>query len=154
VWDRDVGDGVVNRKILQHFADVFCQMFLNSGCYGDSNILANLGSGTVRMDLLTQQCWHNDMAMPTLRTCSRHKAWLRDQLLKHRIPESRIEEANLEIDYSVELWDKGDWHHLKRCATFHFDCRGIIRTDEKEYVSIASDTQDTCLESLIKGVRM
>lgn len=125
----------MRRKVLQDFANVFCQHVIDLPQGYDLASFAHYGSGKYSLNVLTGECSHNRNPIPKLRTCEVYAEWLRTQLEKHGIDQNMIQEAAIEIDVNVQ-----DVHLRSSCghrfadAQFSFDCRSKIGTDEKTYV--------------------
>jgi hypothetical protein len=126
----------MRRKVIQDFANVFCQRILQLPEGYDLASFANYGSGTYELNILTGECSLNGNSIPKLRTCDVFKEWLFAQLDKHSIAHDGIEAANLHIDVTVSEISARQ-SHVHECASAHFvfRCESEIRTDEKTYKS-------------------
>lgn len=126
----------MRRKVIQDFANVFCQRILQLPSGYDLASFARYGSGTYELDILTGECRFNSNSIPKLETCRIFKEWLITQLNKHTIPLAHIETATLKIEVKVsQIRVKESFGHVFSFAHFSFDCQSEIRTDEKSYVS-------------------
>ncbi len=126
----------MRRKIIQHFADVFCQRFIQVPNGYDLATFVHLGSGLYTLDILIGDCTRNSIVISKLNTCSEHKKWLIAQLNKHKILLSDIEKAELWISVVVsEIKVETSFGNVFASANFTFDCRSEIKTDEKSYKS-------------------
>ena len=124
----------MRRKVLQDFANVFCQRLIDLPSGYDLASVARCGSGKYALSILTGQCSHNGVPIPKLNTCDVYDEWLNTQLAKHRIEKSHIQEASLEIDVVVQNVNlRISFGHRFASAHFFFDCHSEIRTDEKAY---------------------
>jgi hypothetical protein len=129
----------MRRKVLQDFANVFCQRILQLPEGYDLASFVHYGSGAYDLDILTGECSVNGERIPTLRTCDVFKEWLFVQLAKHLIAPNDIERARLRINVTVsQLSVKQSFGHETASAQFSFDCRSEIATDEKSYASALS----------------
>ena len=129
----------MRRKVIQDFANVFCQRILQLPEGYDLASFVHYGSGTYTLNILTGECGFNSKPLLKLRTCDVFKEWLFAQLDKHLIPHNGIKAVNLSIDVTVsEISVKQSYGHEFASAHFSFDCRSEIVTDEKSYVSSMS----------------
>ena len=126
----------MRRKVIQDFANVFCQRILLLPEGYDLASFAHYGSGNYELNILDGECRFNGKPIPELRTCETFKDWLFAQLEKHHIPRQAIEIANLKIDVEISQLDVGlSYTHEYSTAYFSFACRSEINTDEKSYTS-------------------
>jgi hypothetical protein len=124
----------MRRKVLQDFANVFCQRVIDLPSGYDLASFARCGSGKYALSILTGECSHNGVSIPKLNTCDVYDEWLSTQLAKHGIQKSHIEEARLEIDVVVQnVSVRASYGHRFASAHFFFDCHSEIRTNEKVY---------------------
>ena len=56
----------MRRKILQDFANVLCQQFIDLGSGGDVATFVALGSGEYALDLINGECSHDGVPIPEL----------------------------------------------------------------------------------------
>ncbi len=125
----------MRRKVIQDFANVFCQRMIDLPDGYDLASFAHYGSGKYRADILTGECSCNDRPIPKLHTCVVFDEWLRRRLEKHAISRDRIEAATLEVNVTVsEVNLRSSYGHRFASAHFTFECQSEIRTDEKSYV--------------------
>jgi hypothetical protein len=68
----------------------------------DYPVLERLASGTLRVDVLSGQCWHNEVPIPPLSIARALNGWLREDLAKHSIPLEEIGEASLTVQFQTE----------------------------------------------------
>lgn len=132
----------MRRKVIQDFANVFCQRILLLPEGYDLASFVYYGSGTYELDILNGECRFNSNPILKLRTCDTFKDWLFTQLEKHHIPREAIEAANLTISVIVSQIDVGLFSgstHEFAAAMFSFHCGSEIKTDEKSYTSEMSD---------------
>ena len=76
----------MRRKVIQDFANVFCQRVINLPDGYDLATFAHHGSGIYKANISTGECSHNGNPIPRLRLCDPYREWLRTQLGKHGIP--------------------------------------------------------------------
>jgi len=125
----------MRRKVIQDFANVFCQHLIDLPNGYDLAEFAHHGSGVYTANILTGECSYNGNSIPQLRTCDEYKAWLQTQLVKHGVPEDKIAAVLLKIEVDVrEMEVRFSYGHKFSSAHFFFDCRSQISTDEKSYV--------------------
>jgi hypothetical protein len=123
----------VRRKVLQHFANVLCQQFLDLGSGHDAATFVHLGSGRYVMDILSMECARDGMRIPSLKVCRQYHEWLCEQLAKHRVPPGLMS-AELTVAVAVSNAKvQASYGREFGSADFHFDCRSEIKTDEKAY---------------------
>jgi hypothetical protein len=125
----------MRRKVIQDFANVFCQRVIDLPSGYDLASFAHYGSGKYTLSILTGECSHNGVPIPKLRTCDVYEEWLRTQLGKQGISQNEIQEARLEIDVVVQdVKVRSSYGNRFAEAHFSFDCHSEIRTDEKAYL--------------------
>jgi len=124
----------MRRKILQDFANLFCQKIIDLPSGYDLASFAHHGSGLYSANILTGVCTLNGKPIPPLRTCDEYREWLSVQLSKHRINSEGIKSVGLQIELKVDKVNiKSSHGHQFADAHFSFDCRSQIATDEKSY---------------------
>lgn len=124
----------MRRKVIQDFANVFCQRVIDVPEGYDIASFAHYGPGRYRLSILTGECSRNGNPIPKLWACDVYREWLYTQLEKHGIEQDQIQEATLEIDVDVkEVSLRSSFGHRFADAHFYFDCRSEIKTDEKTY---------------------
>jgi hypothetical protein len=129
----------MRRKVIQDFANVFCQHVLQVPNGYDLASFVYYGSGKYELNILTGESYRNGELIPKLGTCDDYKKWLQVQLDKHRIPRENILVANLEINVAIsQIKARKSYGHEFVSALFSFDCSSEIRTDEAAYLSNAS----------------
>jgi hypothetical protein len=130
----------MRRKVIQDFANTFCQKFLDSPNGYDLARFAQFGVGTATLNILTGECILNDVPVPKFDTCDDHKEWLRCQLVKHNIPKEAIKNAKMTVQFSISDIDiRQSYGHTFRSAEFDFHCMSEIQTDEKSYAARMSN---------------
>lgn len=124
----------MRRKVLQDFANLFCQRTIDLPSGYDLASFAHHGSGMYRANILTGECSLNGRPIPALRTCHDYKDWLNAQLDKHGIQQEGIKEVSLQVKMNVDKVNiESSYGHQSADAHFSFDCHSEIRTDEKSY---------------------
>lgn len=143
----------MRKKRLQCMAETVCQMFCGWRLTGSKPMLVALGSGTIRIDMLTGRCTFNDKPTPLLPIASELLIWTRQELISRDIPVSRIICARLSAKLSFSqvrwnlrttetLWaDAGDPGSMSmhQCT---FDCESEIATDTDVYHSTLREVQE------------
>ena len=125
----------MRRKVLQDFANLFCQRVIDLPEGYDLASFAHYGSGKFSLNVLTGECSHNGSPIPKLRACDVYDEWLRTQLEKHGIDRNAIQEAAMEIHVVVrDVNVRSSYGHRFADAQFSFDCLSKIQTDEKTYI--------------------
>jgi hypothetical protein len=126
----------MRRKVIQHFADIFCQRIVQLPDGYDLAAFVHYGSGTYKLNILSGECSHTGEPIPTLRTCDEFREWLFTQLDKHNVPRVGIDAATLTINLTVsEIAVKQSFGNMFASAHFSLDCSSEILTDEKSYRS-------------------
>jgi hypothetical protein len=124
----------MRRKVLQDFANLFCQRIIDLPSGYDLASFAHHGSGTYIANILTGACSLNGNPIPSLRICEDYREWLNVQTDKHKIQTEGIKEAILQINVGVDKVNiKSSYRHQFADARFSFDCQSEIKTDEKSY---------------------
>jgi hypothetical protein len=129
---------VVRRKVLQSYANVLCQHFIDLGSGFDVEAFCELGSGHYSLDILTGACTKDGAPIRELRVCRHFRQWLTERLAKDRVPPG-VEVALLEVHMTVaNVSVRVSYGHRFGAADFTYQCRSEIRTDEKTYVGVQS----------------
>lgn len=132
----------MRRKVLQDFANVCCQRFLTSLSNSDRINFAIFGSGRVSIDFLSLRCTHELTPISPLGYCVSFREWLSESCRKHKIRFEDITEARLEVQMDVHI-ERKEGSAFARWLTTNitFECDSRVATDEKVYISRASETQ-------------
>jgi hypothetical protein len=124
----------MRRKVIQDFANVFCQRFIDLPSGYDLATFAYLGSGTASLDILNGGCVFNGIPIQRLHTCDENRMWLEEQCRKHGISFAGIVAATMTIVADVtNIVVKTSFGYTSRSACFTFVCQSQITTDEKVY---------------------
>jgi len=125
--------GIMRRKVLQDFANLFPQWFIDLTSGYDVAAFVHYGSGSYQLDILTGQCTRDGIAIPSLATCRQYREWLEQHLKKHNVPPG-LAHVRLSINVVVsEIQVKKSYGHVLASAHFDFDCHSEIATAEKTY---------------------
>jgi hypothetical protein len=123
----------MRRKILQDFANVLCQRFIDLPNGHDLAAFVHLGSGSYTLDILSGNCTRDGLPIPSLRMCNEYREWLLEQQTKHGVPPG-ILGVSMRITVSIsDERTKTSYGHVFPSAHFEFDCHSEIQTDEKIY---------------------
>ncbi len=127
----------MRRKVIQDFANVFCQRILLLPEGYDLATFVHYGSGVYELNILNDDCRFNGNQIPKMRTSETFKQWLFVQLEEHHIPTEAIEAAELKIKVRISQLEVGlmSQTHEFALAHFSFDCHSEIRTSERSYTS-------------------
>jgi hypothetical protein len=124
----------MRRKVIQHFANMLPQRFLDLPDGFDLAILAKEESGVVVFNVLQGTASINDALRPELRTAASYRAWLFGEAEAHRVPTDGIAHASMSVTFEVTgIEVKESFGHVSHSATFSFDCTSEVRTDERSY---------------------
>ena len=131
---------IMRRKVIQDFANVFCQMFMcwRLGIPNNLDILETLGSGVLSIDVQTGACVYNATTALDLPIAHELHTWFIEALVKHHIPPAAIISAELTVAFHVRV------EHKRRVRNRYlaFHCRSHIATDEKAYIGEAHEPAD------------
>ena len=125
----------MRRKVIQDFANVFCQRVINLPDGYDVATFAHYGSGVYKANILTCDCTYQGIPIPKLNLCDIYQEWLHAQMDTHRIQPDGIQVAILGVKVLVEQVSlRNSYGHRFASAHFFFECQSEIRTDEKTYM--------------------
>lgn len=85
----------MRRKVIQDFANVFCQRVIDVPDGYDLASFAHYGSGKYKANIWTGECSYNGSPIPQLRLCGMYQEWLRTRLDKHGIRQERSQSSFL-----------------------------------------------------------
>lgn len=129
----------MRRKVIQHFANMLPQRFLDLPDGFDLGILAGKRNGRVIFDFLQGSASIDGIAHPQMRTGTLYREWLLKEAAAHRIPADALLYASMEVEFDVAgIRITESYGHVFRSATFHFGCASELRTDEKSYTGRSS----------------
>jgi hypothetical protein len=124
----------MRRKVLQDFANVFCQKFVDLPSGYDLATFVHFRSGFYLLDIVSGDCTRDGTPIPPLMTCKEYREWLQDQLTRRKIP---LESLRVTMGINVlvsAVKVKTSFGHIFASAFFECNCRSAIRTDEKTYL--------------------
>jgi hypothetical protein len=136
------------RKVFQDFAHVLCQKFIETPSNSDLVNLAIFGDGMLQVDFLAGQASHNRAPISPLAYMKSVRTWLERRLAELEIPPQEMAAAHLAVDYTVHLHRRPDLGWL--CAEFKFECTGLVRAPDREYVSSMGANRDWGLGQLLE----
>jgi hypothetical protein len=126
----------MRRKVLQQFANMLPQRFLDLPSGYDLARFARLSAGTLEIDFLSGECRHNGAPVAPFETCAEYRAWVDREAERHHIPREGLALVAMTVDFVVgDVEMKHLFRHDFRSAVFRFDCRSEVQTDEKTYAS-------------------
>lgn len=141
----------MRRKRLNHAAFTLCHMFCGwklMNCYRQ---IAELGSGTLAIDVLSERCRFNGEDIPSLSIAAELQFWFARDLADNNIQADKITSATLTADLKLGVVNKDSrvisqyyFSHGKLVDSPDFfqckiDCRSKIVTAEAEYTRAYSD---------------
>lgn len=140
----------MKRNVIQDFTNVCAQMLLTSLRNDDRINFVILGSGTIKMNFMSQRCSHNNHAISPLFYCISFQEWLEDSCTKQNIDMSIFDVAELYVEYEIRTYRKsGNLGWL--CASTDLDCASKFVASKKEYTSKISESQEWGLGQIISG---
>lgn len=129
----------MRRKVIQHFANMFPQRFLDLAEGLDLAVLAREKHGVVEFDFLQGTASIGGLSKPEMRTGAVCREWLLKEAEAHDIPADALLHASMNVAFEVTGIDvKESYGHVFRSAHFSFECTSQLRTDEKTYTGHAS----------------
>ena len=130
----------MRRKVLQDFANTFCQYYIDMGGCQDAAALAFYGSGTIVIDFLTGDCAFNGQTIPPLKSGAFLKRWLLERFAVHRIAASNIVVAQMTVQAVVsDVQFKVSYGYTFCSAFYEFQCESEIQTDEKSLLGFGTN---------------
>jgi hypothetical protein len=125
----------MKRKILNHFVDVFCEMFLGWRLSNDDiNTLLEYNNGKLKLDFWKNKIYYNnDVISIDLYIFEEIKAWFIQNCDKEKIDTNNILEAYITVGNKTIEEDVKKNSRTKRKIKIDVNIIGYIKTDEKEY---------------------
>jgi hypothetical protein len=98
----------IHVKRLQHVADTMCQLFCSCRLIESKPNLVNLGSGTLEINAITEQCLFQGESIDQLKIAEEIRGWLRQDLATNKIPLAVLTGAHLAVKLSffVVPWNE------------------------------------------------
>lgn len=112
-------------------------MFVGWQLLEDFNTLAKNGDGTLIINALNATNEFNGKIINQLNITKILNSWLKDDLIQNHIPQSKLNEAQLQVEINVKLPEYGS-----RFTNFSFNCNSNIAIENKSYSSSLKDAQD------------
>lgn len=144
----------MRRKRLQHAADTVCRMFCGWRLINCKPQLVELGSGTIRIDVLTGNCTFEGRPISPLSIAEELRLWLSEDLEANHIPVAAVSRACLQVKLSFSKipWSERttNGHYFNygrpvRTNTMHrciIRCASEVATDEAVYRSEFDDVEE------------
>lgn len=144
----------MRRKRLQHAADTICHMFCGWRLINCKPQLVELGSGTIRIDVLSGNCSFDGRPISQLSIAEELRLWLLEDLEANKIPIAGLTRASLEakLSFSEIRWRDRTTNEryfndgrpvrtdaMHRCA---IHCESEVATDEAVYSSEFQDVEE------------
>lgn len=120
----------MRRKVLSHFADTFCSIFVGWRFYGipgNGPPMIERQQGILRYDVLNDVCTLDHERVPTLPVCQEIRLWFEEQLTANSVVKDELREASLTVHFRAT-------EHLSGSKGLQVSCEGRVTTDEKDYV--------------------
>lgn len=113
----------------------------------DYPVLERLGSGTLRVDVLHEQCWHNEHPIPALSIVRELNAWLREDSEKTSVPFVSISQASITVQFETEQHrgqrKAGSWARPKPVYVgCTLSCASTVVSGEDVYTSTYQDHEE------------
>lgn len=121
----------MGRKVFQDFAHVMCQKFVDSSSNRDHVILAIMGSGRLRMEILKGKATHNRLAISPLPFAAAWTDWVMGRMDSLHIPRAELMAATLVVEYTVDLYRHSAPAWL--CARYDFKCYSEVGAQDRSY---------------------
>lgn len=122
-------------KRLRHQSYILCHMFCGWQLYPDWERLAELGDGTLEIDVLNETRRFNSQEIHRLSILDALRSWLLQDLATNKIPLNSIESAKLMVQLHVGFEKRtGLLHH-----NHEFLLEGIIVGNGREYKTKLED---------------
>lgn len=135
-------------KRLKHHAHNLGQMFCGWELMFDYKRLAEMGQGTLRIDMLTEECFHDGNAIDPLGIVDRLRDWMVRDLDDHNLNIDRLECVELTVDFATkrQIGQKSMGSSWKD-ATPHFvhctlNCTSKVKTDTRQFSSSYQDEEE------------
>jgi len=139
----------VKRKRLKNIVDTMCHIFCGWETYSDYNELIKLGNGTIKVNILNEECYFDDSKINMLNVAKGLINWFKKDCKNNNIDIALIKNALLTVELNYNLIDSKNRFHSRgeifynngknvNSSKFHkceFRCKGHIETDEKKYKS-------------------
>lgn len=113
-------------------------MFCGWRLHSDWETIVRLGAGMLKIDVITEACWHDGNEIPALAIAKELRSWLLEDLEAHHIPLDRISKANLEVKLEPRIPEPTP---SGPGVPVNFHCQSQIKTDEAVYNSTYTDEQ-------------
>ncbi|WP_136810501.1 hypothetical protein [Desulfosediminicola flagellatus] len=135
-------------KRLKHHAQNLGQMFCGWELMFDYKRLAEMEKGTLRIDMLTEECFHDGNAIDPLGIVDRLRDWMIRDLDDHNLDPGRLECVELNIDFKTQrqLGQKNKRSSWKD-VTPHFihctlNCTSKVITSTRQFSSKYQDEEE------------
>jgi len=135
-------------KRLKHVAQNFGQMFCGWELMFDYKALAELESGVLSINVLSQECKHNDKPIQPLKMVSALHNWMVDDLEDNNLSVNDVEIAELKVEFTTkrQLGQKNQgssWadptKHFVSCT---LECSSIVKSKGREFTSSYYDQEE------------
>ena len=141
----------MRRKRLKHAVFTLCHMFCGWRLMNSYKQIAELGSGTLAIDVVSGHCSFDGEDIPSLTIADELQCWFASDMAANHIQTDKIVSATLTASLNLGVVNKGrrvksqyyfsNGKHLNSPEIFQckIECRGKIVTDETDYESAYSD---------------
>ncbi len=128
-------------KRLKHHAHNLGQMFCGWELMFDYKRLAELKRGTLYINMLTEQCFHDGNAIDSFRIVNRIRDWMVRDLADHNLDINRLLCVELQVEFNTKKQlgqknQRSSWNdstvNFVYCT---FNCRSRVKTITREFSS-------------------
>lgn len=123
----------MRKKRLQHTSFTICHMFCGWQMYDSVSYLHKLGSGLLKYDFLSNQCYFDEQLIDNLPICRAVHFFLNEELDRIGIEISSFKNALLLVDIEQERIKEKETETSGVFYQYTFNCRCMLETDEKIY---------------------
>ncbi len=135
-------------KRLKHHAQNIGQMFCGWELMFDYKQLAELESGTLLLNVLTEECFHNGKRIKPLRIISGLRKWMVQDLEDNKLNIDQITCAELQVNFKTyrqlgQAQQSSSWAdptpYFVKCT---LDCNSKVKTKDREFISNYWDEEE------------
>ena len=135
-------------KRLKHVAQNFGQMFCGWELMFDYKTLAELGSGNLCIDVLRQECKHDDRFIEPLKIISGIHNWMVGDLEGNKLSIDDIDVAEIKVEFSTKrqigqkLQGESWADPTKTFISCTLKCSSVVKSQGREFTSSYHDQEE------------